>query len=179
MYECFCLCVCMCIMCVLNAQRGQKKASNPLKLESWMVMSYHACAGNQIQVHAKAASALDHWAISLAFPSCFFDNLSSPWKLCFINALLQWFGELWTLKSSEEHPSSVADATNPSSCVVLSAPHTCHQHLPDTARSSFSGVFLGQSLGGSEPSAVCSSMARKKDGACLRIDGWKLSKINK
>lgn len=165
-------CVYVCASCVfLMPKEVRRRPQIPWNWSHGWLWAIMHVLGTRSRSIAKAASALDHWAVSLAFPSCFFDNLSSPWKLCLINVLLQWFGELWTLKSSEEHPSSVADATNPSSCVVLSAPHTCHQHSPDTARSSFSGVFPGQSLGGSEPSAVCGSMARKKDGACLRVDG--------
>lgn len=36
----------MCILCVISAQRGQKRALVPLELDLWMVPSHHVGAGN-------------------------------------------------------------------------------------------------------------------------------------
>ena len=45
--ECFvCMCVCVCTMCVLDASRGQKRASDALELEAQMVGSCHVDTGN-------------------------------------------------------------------------------------------------------------------------------------
>ena len=40
----------ICAPCVCNAYRGQKRASDPLKLELQTVLSHNVGAGNQTQV---------------------------------------------------------------------------------------------------------------------------------
>ena len=52
LYECLPACMsvhCVCVpgMCVPGAHRGQKRASDPLELELWMVISNDVGAGNQ------------------------------------------------------------------------------------------------------------------------------------
>lgn len=37
---------CMCTMCTSGTRRGQKRASDFLGLELWLVMSYHVGSGN-------------------------------------------------------------------------------------------------------------------------------------
>ena len=55
---CVSVCLCLCTICIPAAQRGQKRASDSLKLELQMVVSHHMGAGNQILVSQRAASAL-------------------------------------------------------------------------------------------------------------------------
>lgn len=43
----FFLSVYLCTMCMPDTHRGQKRVSNPLELELWMVVNHHVGAGSQ------------------------------------------------------------------------------------------------------------------------------------
>lgn len=45
--------------CILSACRGQKRMSNFLELELWMVVNHHLDAGNLMRFSSRAESALN------------------------------------------------------------------------------------------------------------------------
>lgn len=60
-----------CTTCVHGALLGRNRCQIPLKLELQMVVSHYAGAGTEPRLSARAASALDYGAVSLA-PGLFF-----------------------------------------------------------------------------------------------------------
>lgn len=45
----FCQDVCLCIACVPDAQEGQKRVTDPLKLELEMAVNHHVGAATSVQ----------------------------------------------------------------------------------------------------------------------------------
>lgn len=80
MCECFAY-VYICTRCKPGDHGNQKKASDPLERELYVVVSCCVGAGNQVQVFRKSNSAFHHWAISPALAPCFLDT-SSFYSLC-------------------------------------------------------------------------------------------------
>jgi hypothetical protein len=57
---------CQCTSCVPSAHWDQKRSLDPLELELYVVVSHHVGARDQTLSSARAASALNFWAISAA-----------------------------------------------------------------------------------------------------------------
>ena len=62
----------VCIAYLYSAQRNQKRASDPLELELQTVVNLHVGAGIEPGSSGRAASALNHWAISSSIHLLFF-----------------------------------------------------------------------------------------------------------
>jgi hypothetical protein len=54
----------VCTLCACSAHKGQKRASDHLKLEMQMVVRHHVGTSHRTQVQWVSTGDLSHWAIS-------------------------------------------------------------------------------------------------------------------
>jgi hypothetical protein len=76
---------------VYSAHRGQKRALEPLELELQTVVSFHVDPENQTGSPGRTASALDHWAISVALKLLFWrEEFTSQYNVHHSTMCLAW-----------------------------------------------------------------------------------------
>lgn len=83
------VCVCVYTIYVSVACRGQKRATDPLYLQSQAVVSYLTVLGTELRIFRGAVKALNHWAI---FPAPMSTFMIAPphlreWLHLFLNSV--------------------------------------------------------------------------------------------